>query len=188
MDMHKSPPADGKDGAAALLERIARGDKIALAQLFEREAGQLIAIARRIVYRQDLAEEVVQDAFVAIWQRASLFDASRGTARGWIITIVRNRALNLVRDGKRLDFVDGESLAELGDRHAVTEAAYGALPERHTLRRCLDQLDPVKRNSILLCYVAGMSHGEVAAKLDAPLGTVKAWIRRGVIALQECMA
>jgi RNA polymerase sigma-70 factor, ECF subfamily len=75
----------------------------------------------------------------------------------------------------------------IGDRQAEAGHAYKLLPEKHALKRCLGQLDETKRMSILLCYVTGFSHGEVAAKLEVPLGTVKAWIRRGMLALQECM-
>ena len=173
---------------AALLTRIATGDRAALAGLFDLEAGRLVAIARRIVRRQDLAEEVVQDAFVAVWQRAAQFQLERGNASGWLTTIVRNRALNLLRDGSRIDYHDGETLAAIGDRAADALNAFDALSERDALKTCLAQLDEFKRRAILLCYVTGLNHGEVAATLNAPLGTVKAWIRRGTIALQECLS
>ncbi|MDB5473854.1 MAG: polymerase sigma-70 factor [Devosia sp.] len=172
----------------SLLERIAKGDRSALALLFDHEAGRLVAIARRIVRRQDLAEEVVQDAFVAVWQRAAQFDAARGNAMAWLITIVRHRALNLLRDGGRMDYHDGETLAALGDRSLDALNAFDALAEGDALKTCLGQLDEFKRRAILLCYVTGLSHGEVAATLDAPLGTVKAWIRRGTLSLQECLS
>lgn len=178
----------GTTETSALLQRIAAGDRPALALLFDREAGRLVAVARRIVRRQDLAEEVVQDAFVAIWQRAGQYDPARGSASGWLTTIVRNRALNLLRDGSRVDYHDGDTLAAMGDRAADAEAAFDTLAERDALKACLKQLDTAKRRAILLCYVTGLSHGEVAATLNAPLGTVKAWIRRGTIALQECLS
>ena len=168
-----------------LMARVARGDKAALGDLFAQEGGRLIAVAQRIVRRRDLAEEVVQDAFVSAWQRARQFEAERGSARAWLTTIVRNRALNLLRDGARVEYHDGETLADMGDRVADAE---GALAERDALRRCLGRLDRQKRQAILLCYVTGLNHGEVAASLNAPLGTVKAWIRRGVVALQECLS
>lgn len=173
---------------ATLLPRIAAGDRSALALLFDREAARLVAIARRIVRRQDLAEEVVQDAFVAVWQRAAQFDGTRGSAVAWLTTIVRNRALNLLRDGSRMDYHDGETLAAIGDRSTDATQAFDALAERDALKACLSQLDETKRKAILLCYVTGLNHGEVAATLNAPLGTVKAWIRRGTMALQECLS
>lgn len=171
-----------------LLGEVAGGSRAALGQLFAAEAGRLMAIARRIVRRRELAEEVVQESFVTIWQRASVFDPMRGSARGWLTTIVRNRALNTLRDGARLDFVDDDMLALHGDRNADAEAAYQALADREQLKRCLAQLDTPRRRSIILAYVVGYTHGEIAAELKAPVGTVKAWIRRGVTALQECLA
>lgn len=176
------------DACARLLERVATGDRAALADLFGLEAGRLLSVARRIVRRADLAEEVVQESFVTIWHKAVMFDRSRGSARGWITTMVRNRALNLVRDGRRMELVEPAMLAALGDADGEADRAYEALPAASDLRRCLDQLEPVRRRSIVLAYVAGFTHGEIAGRLKAPIGTVKAWIRRGVIALQECLS
>ncbi|RUT32507.1 sigma-70 family RNA polymerase sigma factor [Arsenicitalea aurantiaca] len=176
------------DEANAWMARVAKGDRQALEMLFRSEAPRMMAVSRRIVRRTDLAEEVVQESFVTAWQRAAQFDPERGNARAWLTTIVRNRSLNMLRDGARVDHHDGETLEALGDRVGDAHDAYDRLPDRDALKACLSRLDETKRRSILLCYVVGMSHGEVAAKLDAPLGTVKAWIRRGMSALQECMA
>jgi RNA polymerase sigma-70 factor (ECF subfamily) len=177
-----------EDDASALMMRVARGDRAALSRLFTDEGGRLIAIARRIVRRPDLAEEVVQDAFVTAWQRADQFDASRGSARVWLTTIVRNRALNLIRDDSRLELHDADTLAEMGDREADADGAFERLAEGVALKRCLGGLEAPRRRAILLCYVTGLSHGEVAALLKTPLGTVKAWIRRGLVTLQECLS
>ncbi len=177
-----------EDDANALMVRVARGDRSALSRLFTEEGGRLIAVARRIVRRPDLAEEVVQDAFVAAWQRAGQFDAARGSARVWLTTIVRNRALNLIRDDSRLELHDTDTLAELGEREADADMAFDRLAEGAALKRCLGGLEAPRRRAILLCYVTGLSHGEVAALLNTPLGTVKAWIRRGLLALQECLS
>lgn len=178
----------GDATADGLMLAVARGDRTALARLFDAEAGRLVAIARRIVRRQDLAEEAVQDGFVAAWQSAARFDPARGSARAWLTTIVRNRALNLIRNDARLEFHDAEDLAAIGDRSADAMAALNQLSDRDALKGCLGALDERKRKAILLCYVTGLDHGEVAAAMSAPLGTVKAWIRRGVIALQECLS
>ncbi len=98
---------------AADLSAVAKGDRQALKRIFDAEAGRLIAIAERIVRRRDLAEDVVQDAFVTIWQKAHQYSTDRGSARGWIHAIVRNRALNILRDGKREDLMDGNDLETL---------------------------------------------------------------------------
>lgn len=178
---------DGMDMAELIL-RIARGDRTALAALYDSQAGRLVAIAQRIVRRRDLAEEVVQDVFVTTWRKADLFDPRRGSAVGWLTTMTRNRALNLIRNDARLDYHDGETLAEMGDRQTDVMSAFDALSERDALRVCLERLDEQKRRAILLCYMSGFNHGEVAATMRAPLGTVKAWIRRGVVTLQECLS
>lgn len=182
------PPMSTDTDIDALMLRIARGERAALGALFDSEAGRLIAIARRIVRQTERAEDVVQEVFVSLWRNAASFDRSRGPARAWLTTMTRNRALNALRDGARLDYVDDTVLADMGDRSTDASAALEALAERDALRGCLDALDEGKRKAILLCYVTGMNHGEVAATLNAPLGTVKAWIRRGVFALQECLS
>lgn len=171
----------------ALMQRVAGGDRRALEELFRREAGRLIAIARRILRRPELAEEATQDTFVIAWQKAKLFDAGRGAARAWLTTIVRNRALNMLRDAGRMELHDGDTLAALGDRAAMGTRNFEALPEGNALRRCLELLPEERRRSILLAYAGGFTHGEIAASTGAPVGTVKAWIRRGTIALQECL-
>ena len=164
-----------------------RGDRQALRRLYDEEAGRLIAVAQRIVRRRELAEEIVQEAFIQIWQRAGDFDATLGSARGWIYTIVRNRALNVVRDGRREDLVEAGALTAVQDRDATIEDAFERLAMDSLLRRCLEAIDREKRDSVMLAYVAGCSHGEIAGRLGVPLGTAKAWVRRGLAALKECM-
>jgi RNA polymerase sigma-70 factor (ECF subfamily) len=176
------------DTCEALIARIARGDQAALAALFQNEAPRLVAIARRVVRRAELAEECVQEGFIAVWRNAAMFDPARGAGRAWLTTIIRNRALNMLRDGARLDLLPMEELAAYGERQTIAEQAYDALPDGNALRSCLEQLEPARRQSIVMAYVVGFTHGEIAAELKAPVGTVKAWIRRGVIALQECLA
>ncbi len=180
--------ADDDERCDHLLQRVGAGDREALGTLFSMEAGRLIAVARRIVRRREVAEDIVQESFVAAWRHAPRFDPTRGRARAWLGTIVRNRALNAIRDGSRVDLVTETELAGYGDRGQDATAAVQLLGEREMLRVCLEQLEPKRRRSILLSYVVGYSHGEIAADLDVPVGTVKAWIRRGVVALQECLS
>lgn len=173
---------------AAALDRCARGDRTALKALYDEEAGRLISVARRIVRRRELAEEVVQEAFIQVWSKARNFDPRLGSARGWIYTIVRNRALNVIRDGGREDLVDTESLSAMRDGDSPLDDAFDRLSTNSLLRRCLEGLDREKRHSLLLAYVSGYSHGEIAGQLGVPVGTAKSWVRRGLLALRECMA
>lgn len=172
------------------LGACARGDRQALKRIFDAEAGRLVAIAQRIVKRRDLAEEVVQDGFIAIWTKAHQYAPDRGSARGWIHAIIRNRALNMLRDGSREDLLSEDAIQSLqeADQPESVLTVWAALDRTSRLRSCLEGLDQPKRQSILMAYVGGYSHGEIAGRLSLPLGTTKSWIRRGLASLRECMA
>lgn len=173
---------------AEIVQACARGDKRALRTLYDEEAARLIAVAQRIVRRRELAEEVVHDALIQIWQKAATFDASLGSARAWIYTIVRHRALNVIRDGAREDLLEPSDLSDIQDRTAMAEDAFSRLASESRLRSCLEALESDKRQSLLLSYVAGYSHGEIAGLMRVPVGTAKSWIRRALMALKDCMA
>lgn len=173
----------------AALSAIARGERQALRRLYDQESARLFGVALRIVRERQRAEDVLHDAFVNIWTRAASFDPARGSGRGWIYTVVRHGALDAIRDGAREVGLDEGALEDLdADRRSegVLEA-FELREELGRLRDCLERLDAGKRNSILFAYVEGFSHSEIAARLKSPLGTVKAWIKRGLSALRECM-
>ena len=180
-------PTDQMDDLGLALSACAKGDKHALRRIFEWEAGKLVAVAQRIVRRRDLAEEVVQDAFVRIWTHAHQYAPDRGSARGWIYAIVRNRALNMIRDGSREHAVDEIETIRAGAVVDEALAAWHRLDQDERLRTCMGGLDEDKRRGILMAYVAGYTHGEIAGVLRVPLGTAKSWIRRGLAALRECL-
>lgn len=177
----------------AALAACAAGEHAAMQGLYEKEGARLLGVVLRIVRDRALAEDIVHDACVNIWTRAASFDPTRGSARGWIYSVTRNLALNAVRDGSREVGVDDDTAAAL-DARASLEAwhdmadAFAWQASAGRIEHCLEQLEPVRRNCILHAYVDGFSHGEIARQLDAPLGTVKAWIKRSLAALRECMA
>ncbi|MCC2955599.1 sigma-70 family RNA polymerase sigma factor [Massilia sp. IC2-477] len=175
----------------AALAACARGDQLALRRIYDQDSRRLLGVALRIVRHRQIAEEVLHDAFLNIWTRAASFDPARGAGRGWIYSVVRNQALSLVRSGEREVAVEDSMLEELD---AGTLGLAGGLDETIALRQdigrlhdCLVGLDAGKRNSILYAYIDGCSHSEIAERLQSPLGTVKAWIKRGLSALRECM-
>jgi RNA polymerase sigma-70 factor (ECF subfamily) len=171
---------------AETLEACAKGDTRALRALFELEGPKLLGVAQRILLRRDLAEEAVQEGFTQIWRKAASFDRALGSARGWIYAIVRNRALNMLRDGAREHPMPAEELDRMREKSLAT--TWEGLDPEGSLRRCLGQLEPERRRALLMVYVVGLTHGEVAGRMHVPLGTAKAWIRRGLVALRECMS
>ncbi len=172
----------------ASLRACAKGNRDGLRMLFEQEAGRLLTVARRIVRRRDIAEEVVQEAFLRIWRKADQFDPRLGSARGWVYTIVRNRALDVIRDNAREELTDDSHLETLLHDERSVDDAFQQLAANSRLRHCLQMLDARRRTCLLLAYVAGFSHGEIAGRLGLPLGTAKSWIRRTVDVLKECLA
>ncbi|WP_090737962.1 sigma-70 family RNA polymerase sigma factor [Paracoccus homiensis] len=151
------------------------------------EGGRMLGVAARMLRRRDLAEDAVQDAFVLIWRRAAQFDPGRGSAKGWLYTILRNRCLTMLRREDREIATEMSELETVSGADLVDQAFDGL--ERSTgLRQCLERLDAPTRLAILSAYVLGHSHGEIAGRLDTPLGTVKARVRRGLLKLRECLS
>ncbi len=174
------------------LTACAQGDRNALHRIYQHESRRLLGVALRIVRERSRAEDVLHDAFMNIWTKASSFDAMRGSGRGWIHSIVRNQALSAVRNSGREVPADEEALEAIESASLDTTAPMTEVFEINAdlgrLDECLELLDTPKRNSILLAYVDGCTHGEIAERLNAPLGSVKAWVRRGLLSLRECMA
>ena len=172
----------------AAVEACARGERFALRAIYEHESRWLLAVAQRIVRDREIARDVLQDAFLQIWQRASTYQRAFGSARGWIYTVVRHRALDVARRsgreisvGDELDALVGvAALADATNSHNGADAA--------SLQRCLETLDEQRRNCVVLAFVDGYTQDEIAQKMSAPLGTVKSWIRRGLLALKECLS
>lgn len=176
------------DALARALEGCARGDHACLREIYDKIAPQMTGVAIRLLRRRDLAEDVVHDTFVRIWEKAATFDPARGSAVTWIFAILRHRALNVLRAEGRTDLTDDFEPLALASDAPDAEAVVCALSEAGALRRCLERLDPPRRVAIVLAYTRGLSHGELAGRMGIPLGTAKSWIRRSLLALRECMA
>ena len=167
----------------ACLSACAQGDQRALRQLYEHDSSRLLGVALRIARDKALAEDIVHDAFIRIWRGAGSFDPERGSARGWVFSVTRHVALNFVRRQHR-----EVALSEDHEPVASPDDSVEFTAHSEQVYHCLEQLDPARRRCILHAYVDGYSHSEIAQKLDTPLGTVKAWIKRSLAALRECMA
>lgn len=174
------------------LARVALGDRAAFERVYQATSAHLFGVALRILNRRDAAEDVLQEAFVSVWHHAGSYQAANSQPMTWLISIVRNKALDVVRsaavrhetsmpagnDGEEIDFADERP-------GALALLMQGA--EALAIRGCMEALDASHRQSLALAYYHGMSHSEVAAHLRAPLGSVKAWVRRGLERLKRCL-
>jgi RNA polymerase sigma-70 factor, ECF subfamily len=170
----------------ALLSACASGDHRAFRQLYDRESPRLYGLALRILRQRSAAADAVQEAFLQVWQKAATFDPARGTAKAWLVSIVRFRALDAVHKSSREVLSADPGVDEAGEEFDPI-AALAARRDGARLRACLEALEEQKRRAIVLAFSEGLSHSEVAERITAPLGTVKAWIRRGMLALKTCL-
>ncbi|MGH8746981.1 MAG: sigma-70 family RNA polymerase sigma factor [Burkholderiales bacterium] len=181
--------ADASDPLVVLLAACARGDRQAFSRLYRDSSAKLFGVALRILRRQDWAEEVLQDCYVSIWQHAREYHSGRSAPMTWMTSIVRNRCLDRLRK-PRLEVSDAEG--EMIDNTVSDEPGPLATLERskdaQALARCLQTLEARQRQAIALAFYDGLSHAELSSHLRQPLGTVKTWVRRGLLRLKACLA
>src|SRR5205085_1114888 len=169
---------------AALVQSIAAGDQFALHALYERAHRLVFTLIMRITANRETAEELTIDVFHDVWRRASRYDAANGTVLGWIMNQARSRAIDRLRfesRQKRGQCGEVEVLAEAADPHDVLELR----EQGEVLRAALSALTPDERQAIETTFFAELTHAEVAARLDQPLGTIKTRIRSGLHKLRR---
>jgi RNA polymerase sigma-70 factor, ECF subfamily len=169
---------------AEAISAVARGDRTAFALVYARTSAKLYGIIFRIVRRRDVADDVLQEVYLRIWQRASDFDPTRGAPITWLATLARNRALD---EGKRRTTSSLEEFPEVFGLPSLDDPV-AELEEReaqHRLQTCLDRLEPEKRTVILMAYYHGMTREEIARRTGRPSPTVKTWIRRSLARMKE---
>ncbi|MBI2769932.1 MAG: RNA polymerase sigma factor [Burkholderiales bacterium] len=177
-----------------LMARTAGGDHAAFAQVYERTHAHLFGVAVRMLGREQAAEDVLQEAFVSVWKSAASW---RSEVAGqqlqpmtWLIAIVRNKALDALRSRTRRKEDELPEEDALADGGAAAPSALELLSQATQalqVEACLNSLDGSHRQSLALAYYQGLSHREVAEQMGAPLGSVKAWIRRGLDKLKACL-
>jgi RNA polymerase sigma-70 factor (ECF subfamily) len=169
---------------AQLLQRCAAQDTAAFRTLYDKTSPILFARLLRMLRRRSVAEEALQDVYVRIWQRAAQFEAHRGRALAWMVTIARYCAIDLMRR-ERMTLVSDDTLNEIPDESAAGSSAF---EKPNNFDNCIGRLDDKTRQCLTLAFVEGRSHDEIARITTNPLGSVKSWIRRGLISLKECLS
>jgi RNA polymerase sigma-70 factor (ECF subfamily) len=170
-----------------LLAGVARGDEAAFAALYRSTAPKLYAVALRILRSKEAAEDVVQDSYSKVWERAGDFDPGIAAPVTWMAAIVRNRALDEIRRRGARPQADVSELDDLesDDEHPLE--ALGRREDVERLLRCLEGLEPDKRQMVRLAYLDGMSREALAKRFDRPEGTIKTWLHRSLAQLKGCL-
>jgi RNA polymerase sigma-70 factor, ECF subfamily len=183
----ESDPANELQSEIELLRKVGHGDRRSFEQLYERFSEVLFSIAYRMLKSQEAAEDVLQDVFVQIWKKAPLFDPARGRPMTWAVTLTRNKAIDLMRSAQRRSDLhdtmhrETEAFRRFDDRSIFRCSRFGRAVEVGARRH----RETLKRAAIELAFFASMTQTEIAEHLDEPLGTIKARIRRGMLALRE---
>nr|WP_297349630.1 sigma-70 family RNA polymerase sigma factor [uncultured Glaciecola sp.] len=166
-----------------LLKKVAIGNQPAFNELYRLTSGQLFAVALKMLNNRDSAEEALQEAYVSIWYKADYYKEGQGTVLTWMVSIIRYRALDMLRSKKvrKEEDLSDDIIDEL-DATETTESGHDI-----KIEGCMKELDQQQRQAIHLAYFNGLSHSEVVEHLDIPLGTIKSWIRRGLTSLQRCL-
>ena len=186
MSAHKVPN-DGAD--AELLAQTARGDTGAFAQLYDRHSTLLFSFAVRVLRDTHDAEDVLQEAFTIIWERAAQYDAALGQPLSWMISLTRNKAIDRLRKRKRTAelLVESAEASELLGIGLESGDPTQATDDAALVRKALANLSPPQRQAIELAFFSGLTHVEIAAHLGEPAGTIKARIRRGMLTMRDVL-
>jgi RNA polymerase sigma-70 factor, ECF subfamily len=175
------------DTTEMLLEGVARREAQAFRQLYDRIGPKLLGIALRILRRRESAEDVVQDVFVKLWNGQAVFRPELGSGFAFLATITRNRALDIARRRSEAATGDETELEDVMDLLPSPEMVASDRSDLRALMICLDRLAEGPRRAILAAFVDGATGEEIAARLAAPLGTIKSWIHRGLASVRECL-
>lgn len=187
-DHPPSPTAEAREALRSAMVRLANGESAALEQIYNATRVKLFGICYRILGDTKEAEDALQDVYVNLWQRADRYDPERASPISWLATFARNRAIDRLRTGK----VRGGAVAE-DEANPLPDAAPLAdqimIDAEHAARvhTCLEELDNPARENIRAAFFDGKTYAQLAEFADVPLGTMKSWIRRGMMKLRTCL-
>ncbi|MBB93740.1 MAG: RNA polymerase subunit sigma [Rhodobacteraceae bacterium] len=178
---------DDRQELERMLGRIALGDRQAFSELFDHAGPKLFGLCLRVLKDRAEAQDALQDSFVKVWRHADRFEVSDHHPMSWLITIARNTAIDRLRALKAHEDIDDHT-HHLTGRGAGPEAAAIARSEAARIRACLAELPEDRRNAVQRAYLEGDSYADLADRYGIPLNTVRTWLRRGLMALRECMS
>lgn len=162
-------------------------DRAAFATLYQLTSAKLFGICLRICGERQAAEDVLSEVYLTIWRRAGAFEPGRASPISWLATIARNRAIDWVRANSRHRTAPADAIADLADERPLASETMLADEQQQRLHLCLDQLDDRQRGAIRTAFFDGLTYAELATRQAVPLGTVKSWVRRGLMRLKDCL-
>lgn len=180
------PQLSASDELAKLMASIAAGDRAAFRALYERTSAKLYGICLRLLGTEAEAQEVLQDAFVTVWRSAARFDPARASAITWLSVVARNKAIDRLRQ-RRPESEQIDAAADVPDDSPLATAVIEQEDDARRLAHCLEQLENRSRAMIRAAFFDGASYPELAEREGVPLGTMKSWIRRGLLRLRGCL-
>jgi len=171
----------------AALAKVAAGDRDALREVYDRTAAKLFGLCLRILGDKGEAEDTMQEIYLSVWRRAGSFDPSRASPITWLSVIARSRAIDRLRaSGRARATVPIENAAEVSDPAPDALDRLGAAEDSGQLAACIEELEMRQANAIRAAFFGGLTYSELAEQADVPVGTMKSWVRRGLIRLREC--
>jgi RNA polymerase sigma-70 factor (ECF subfamily) len=189
MDRGMDPPVTkhrASDDLAVLMRSVAAGDRGAFRAVYERTSAKLYGICLRLLGSEAEAQDVLQEAYVTVWRSAARFDAAKASAITWLAVVARNKAIDRLRqrrpEGDQLD-----AAAEIADEGPLATAVIEQQEDSRRLAHCHDQLEERSRAMIRAAFLDGATYPELAEREGVPLGTMKSWIRRGLLRLRGCL-
>lgn len=172
---------------AALLQRAADGDTTAFQAFYDRTSAKLFGVILRILIERQESEDVLQDVYLSIWRKAATFDAAKASPITWAATIARNRAIDRLRARPPRAHVPVEAAHDLADDGPAQDAGLLHGEDVRRLTAALATLEPRHAAAIRACYFDGVSYDELAAREQVPVGTLKSWVRRGLIRMRGAL-
>jgi RNA polymerase sigma-70 factor (ECF subfamily) len=170
-----------------LLAAVAKGDEAAFARLYTATRAKLYGVVLRILRREDLADEVMQETYLKIWNGAGQFDPLRAAPITWMVAIARNRAIDLLRRRTEASIEEEPEAAEIAGDNPDPLARRELSEELQALLACIGRLPPERQRLVLLAYYNGWSREQLATTLKTPVNTIKTWLRRSLLEIRECL-
>lgn len=180
--------SDAERDLAMLISKIAKGCESALKKLYDNTISQVYGLAYKIVSNKPDADEVALDVFKQIWNKAPDYEPGRGSPSAWLITVTRSRAIDKIRSDTKRRTTNEALLSDSIDDSPLPDETSSVREKRALIDKALAELSPKQRESIELAYFRGLSQSEISKEMNEPLGTVKSWMRSGMMRLKEILA